>query len=217
MIKGQNTESVIKTVLKFYKVHENSISTFLGGAVILVVALVIFNYFKATNLKTWQNLLQDQDNTLSTSTETKLKIEGVVDTYIVKKGDDLWHISEKYYKSGYNYVDIIKANKLSNNGLITEGMRLTIPDVQAKKITVAEQVTKGSEGDKPQVVSNQPTNVVSQPDTYTTVKGDSLWKVAVKVYGDGYAWVRIYQLNKKVVLNPNVLYAGLKLNLPKLK
>src|SRR5207248_9194835 len=26
--------------------------------------------------------------------------------YTVAPGDDLWHIAEKFYKSGYNYVDI---------------------------------------------------------------------------------------------------------------
>jgi nucleoid-associated protein YgaU len=45
---------------------------------------------------------------------------------------------------------------------------------------------------------------------------DSLWKIAVNAYGDGYQWVKIYQENKtKIGLNPNLLISGTKLSLPK--
>ncbi len=56
----------------------------------------------------------------------------------------------------------------------------------------------------------------SQPITgtsYTTVSGDSLWSIAERVYKDGYKWSEIAKANK--LENPNVLYIGTKLTLPK--
>ena len=136
MNKGQKTETRIKNILKFFKMNEDSISTFMGVVVIVLIAGLIFNYFRSANLKTWQGMLIDQQ-TPATTTETKpeeKQSDKFIDTYIVVKGDDLWHISEKFYKSGYNYVDIVKENKLSSNGVISAGMELRIPQVPAKKL-----------------------------------------------------------------------------------
>lgn len=44
--------------------------------------------------------------------------------------------------------------------------------------------------------------------TYTVVKGDTLWKIAKKFYGDGSFWQKIYEDNKSVISNPNRIYAG---------
>jgi LysM repeat protein len=55
----------------------------------------------------------------------------------------------------------------------------------------------------------------SQPKTYTVKKGDSLWKIAKNVYGDGSKWRQIYEANKKVIgKNPNLIYPGQKLVIP---
>jgi nucleoid-associated protein YgaU len=55
----------------------------------------------------------------------------------------------------------------------------------------------------------------SQPKTYTVKKGDSLWKIAKNVYGDGSKWRQIYEVNKKVIgKNPNLIYPGQKLVIP---
>lgn len=47
--------------------------------------------------------------------------------YTVVKGDSLWSISEKNYKSGYNWVNIQRANKLSNPDLIYPDVVLQLP------------------------------------------------------------------------------------------
>ncbi|MPN57839.1 hypothetical protein SDC9_205535 [bioreactor metagenome] len=52
---------------------------------------------------------------------------------------------------------------------------------------------------------------------YKVVKGDSLWKIAVKVYGDGYQWTKIWQANKLKINNPNELEIGMMLTMPSLK
>jgi len=205
MKKGQTVETRIKNILKFFKMNENTISTAMGGVVVLVIAGLIFNYFRTTNLKTWQGLL-NSDNGSSTTSEEKTE-DSALATYKVVKGDDLWHIAEKYYKSGYNYVDIIKENKLKSTGLIEPGMELVIPAVEPKKITVA---TKN-------VVSVPAETGDIEPGEYTIAKGDSYWSIALRTYGDGYSWTKIYQANKQVFPNPNVIYANVKIVIPSLK
>lgn len=50
--------------------------------------------------------------------------------------------------------------------------------------------------------------------TYTVVKGDCLWNIAKKYYGDGSKWTKIYNANKSKIKNPNLIYPGQKLTIP---
>ncbi len=47
-----------------------------------------------------------------------------------------------------------------------------------------------------------------QPDTYTVVRGDYLWKIAAKgdIYGDPYAWSRVYTSNRDQIKDPNLIF-----------
>jgi len=47
------------------------------------------------------------------------------------------------------------------------------------------------------------------PPSYTVLKGDCLWKIAAKpdIYGDGYAWMRIYTTNREQIKDPNLIFA----------
>lgn len=51
--------------------------------------------------------------------------------------------------------------------------------------------------------------------TYTVKSGDSLWKIAQKLLGDGSRWKEIYNLNQSIIgANPNLIYPGQVYNLP---
>ncbi|GIP55243.1 hypothetical protein J42TS3_42780 [Paenibacillus vini] len=53
------------------------------------------------------------------------------------------------------------------------------------------------------------------PKSYTVKSGDSLFKIAAKVYGKGDDWRKIYEKNKKVIgANPNAIKPGQKLVIP---
>lgn len=56
--------------------------------------------------------------------------------------------------------------------------------------------------------------VVNAEGTYTVEKGDYLKKIAQSVYGDSARWEDIYEANKAVVKNPNIIYKGQVLILP---
>lgn len=54
-------------------------------------------------------------------------------------------------------------------------------------------------------------------DTYVVKKGDCLWRIAEykDIYGDSYMWPIIYAANKKKIKNPNLIYPGQKLKIPR--
>jgi len=199
----------LKKTLKTLKLNEDTISMILGAVVVVVVGILIFNYFKSINKgQITQEAVEE------TQTEKKAEIvekdgqkfaKGLPSSYTVQKGDHLWKIAENFYTSGYNWVDIAKANNLKNAGLITVGQELAIPDVAVKAVTLKPVA----------VAATQPATTI-EGTTYTTVKGDYLWAIAIRAYGDGYAWVKIYNANQdKIGANPNRLFTGLELTLPR--
>lgn len=208
MSKGQTASKRIKNILKFFKLNENTISTVMGGIVVVVIAGLIFNYFRTTNLKSWQGtLLTEQEAATTLNSESNDKI---IATYKVVKGDDLWHIAEKFYRSGYNYIDIMKENKITGAGIIVADQELRIPKVEAKKITVVDVREVVAEAEVKSVTS-------IAIGEYTTQKGDSYWSIAVRAYGDGYQWPKIYWANKSIFTNPDVIHANVKITIPVLQ
>lgn len=78
------------------------------------------------------------------------------------------------------------------------------------------KVTKTASGSKAKVTtkSARPDQVV-KPKSHKVVSGDSLWKIAQKVYGDGSQYKKIYEANKtKIGKDPNKLKLGMELILP---
>lgn len=54
----------------------------------------------------------------------------------------------------------------------------------------------------------------SSGKTYTVVKGDCLWNIAKKFYGNGSQYTKIYNANKDKIKNPNLIYVGQVLTIP---
>ncbi len=50
--------------------------------------------------------------------------------------------------------------------------------------------------------------------TYTVVRGDCLWNIAKKYYGNGAQYTKIYNANKSKISNPNLIYPGQVLVIP---
>ena len=50
--------------------------------------------------------------------------------------------------------------------------------------------------------------------TYTVVAGDSLSKIAKAQYGDANQWRRIWDANKDLIKNPDLIHPGQVLKIP---
>jgi nucleoid-associated protein YgaU len=53
-----------------------------------------------------------------------------------------------------------------------------------------------------------------QEQSYTVAKGDSLSKIAKKVYGDANQWKRIFEANRDQIENPDLIHPGQVLRIP---
>ncbi len=55
------------------------------------------------------------------------------------------------------------------------------------------------------------------PPSYTVMRGDYLWKIAAKpdIYGDAYAWMRIYSSNSDQIKDPNLIYPDQVFSIPR--
>jgi len=51
--------------------------------------------------------------------------------------------------------------------------------------------------------------------TYEVKAGDSLSKIAKQLLGDGNAWKRIFDANQDILRDPNKIYPGQKLKIPR--
>ena len=163
----------------------------LGIIVIIIVGSLVIRYLKADRGTIPQELLNQPNS-----------IEVLSKTHKVQKGESLWVIAENYYGDGFKWVDIATENKIANASIIEVDQELIIPNLD-------EQT---EQNDKTTTVSDvQVSSTESQQ--YTIEKGDSLWKIAVKVYGDGYKWVEIAKENK--IITPNTIHSGNILVLPR--
>ena len=49
---------------------------------------------------------------------------------------------------------------------------------------------------------------------HTVVKGDTLWAISEKAYGDGSKYMVIFEANKPMLSHPDKIYPGQKLRIP---
>lgn len=169
----------------------------LGALVIVVLGFIVINYFRSGNSGQIQT---------GTSTEAQNPEQPIIERgegpvkYTVTAGENLWSIAQKQYGSGYNWVDIQEANKITNPDAVNAGQQLTIPDVAPRV---------------PEVLANENQDTAGSLSgtSYKVMKGDSLWNIALRAYGDGNQWVKISTSNK--LANPNVIHSGNTLSLPR--
>jgi len=120
--------------------------------------------------------------------------------YTVKKGDCLWNIAISEYDDPLYWHKIYKNNKdkIEDYNLIYPGQVLTLPPAEK------EVVTKPVKPKKP----------VSGGKNYTVVKGDCLWNIAQQQYGNPLLWKQIYEQNKDVIENPDLIFPDQILDIP---
>ncbi len=187
-------------ILKKLHHAEPTVSFFLGIFVVLVIGILGGRYFYYYYQKHPLGKISHQGQQVTpTPKETAEQNNQKQKYYVVKPGDYLWKIASNYYHSGYQWVVIARANKLSNPNLLYSGQKLLIPQIKLPKQSAT--LTRG------QIIPSQQAH-------YTVQKGDSLSLIALRAYGDMFAWPRIWKVNKAQIKNPWLIYPGQVLKIP---
>lgn len=106
-----------------------------------------------------------------------------------------------------------------DDGVVTIGGQVDTQATKEKAVLLAGNV-KGVEK-----VSDDGLTVKPAPEPpkepepeftfYTIVSGDSLWKIASKFYGNGSKWNTLFEENKEVIKDPDLIYPGQVIRVPK--
>lgn len=85
--------------------------------------------------------------------------------------------------------------------------------VEHKKKVSTIKITKKNVGVVKSITSYQ-TSPKATNRTYTVVSGDTLWGIAKMYYGNGAQYPKIFNANRNILKNPNLIYPGQKLVIP---
>lgn len=186
----------LKKLLKTYKQHEGQLSVLIGIIILIISAVFVFRYV--------DSLRSNSDSTPAPVSEER----GI--SHTVAKGESLWIIAEKYYQKGSDWTRIAEANGIDDASKIEIGQTITIPNVDIT--TATPETTEPSP--IPQITDEAATttNEITE-NTYTVTKGDSLWKIALRAYGDGNKWVDIASVNN--LKNPSIIHTGNTFTIPR--
>lgn len=199
--------------------NESRISAILGALVVIVVGVMVVNYFRNLRPGTTTPTAVTTESTASPSEQTGTELK-----HKVAKGDSLWTIAQKYYNNGFRWTEIKEANNLAANSALKEGQELIIPNVGASPSAIAQATPSATPAPAvttaPQATvrptlaptaiapapAEKPSDTAISGSSYTVVRGDNLWDIAEKAYGDGFKWKEIAAANNLV--NPRVIHAG---------
>ena len=201
-------ETKLKQLLKTIKLNESMLSMLFGIVTVILIGVLVFRMYKVGK----PEITQDADKTeiaMEKVGEVKVEVKedgkkypvDLAEKVTVAAGDHLWKIAEKYYGSGYNWVDIAKENGLKNPSKIEVGQELKLPKVAIIQSKVIEQITAKVEMPK------------IEGENYTVVKGDNLWNICVRAYADGYKWSEVARFNE--LQKPSYIEVGQVLKLPR--
>ena len=120
------------------------------------------------------------------------------DTNIKVSLEDYKIIEDK--KNGFDVNVEVKLKQYRDYG--TKTVNVTIK--QSKPVATVQNTRPAESSPAPKVI----------PKTHKVVKGDTLWGIAKKYYGNGSQYMKIYNANTNILKNPNVIYVGQVLTIP---
>ena len=107
-------------------------------------------------------------------------------------------------KSGFDVTVSISLKQYRDYS--TKEVKIINEADESGEIKASTEKTRSTEN-SPEPTSNQ---------SYTVVKGDSLWNIAKKFYGNGSKYTAILDANKDKIKNANLIYPGQVLTIPAL-
>ena len=117
-----------------------------------------------------------------------------LEKYVSELGIDMSGINIKY-DDGTAYIEGAAADQATKERIILAVGNAEGVGKVDEEMTVAE--------------------VVEQAEFHTVAAGDTLWAVAEKVYGDGNRYTEIFEANKPMLSDPDLIFPGQVLRCPK--
>jgi nucleoid-associated protein YgaU len=130
--------------------------------------------------------------------------QGDASTYVVRDGDDLTSIAIKLYghAGGAQAIWSVNRDRLSDPNVLPIGLELRIPP--AWSVPAARHNPLSSQVIEP---ARRPAKVRVGP-------GETLESLAQRFYGDRSMAPRLFEANRDLLRNPQLLVAGMELRLP---
>ncbi|MFI0399560.1 MAG: peptidoglycan-binding protein LysM [Thiolinea sp.] len=92
-----------------------------------------------------------------------------------------------------------KSPEALEKAILMAGNAMGIQEVKAAEATVAGQAAQ----------------LATDDEFYIIEKGDNLWKIAEKAYGNGSKHTVIFEANREVIEDPDKIFPGQKIRIPK--
>src|SRR3989338_11122008 len=185
--------------------NQSKISFVLGALIVLVVGILVFNYFNKSEPDLGPAQQTEQ------AREQDVTPDSLPGKYTVKQDDTLFDIADKYYKDGYKFTKIANANNLTNPDLLEPGQVLAIP-----KVEIATNPSTQLASADINVTPNAPDTQWGpkiEGNTYTVQEDDWLSKIAGRAYGDIFTFDKIAAANN--LSNPDLIEPGMVLTIPR--
>ncbi|MGR3318377.1 MAG: GNA1162 family protein [Candidatus Anammoxibacter sp.] len=119
--------------------------------------------------------------------------------YVVRPGDTLYKIAEKFYGKGSRWKDIKQVNENLKESNLRIGQEIIVPDIPILDNLDDVALFKDS---------------TAKRIAYKIKWGDSLYKIATALYNNGKRWDIIYENNRNTIKSTTDLPVGQVLILP---
>ena len=137
-------------------------------------------------------------------------------------------IQDKLYEKkslGKAEFFVLGGKKVAKNPFVITNISETFKTlyIDGRVIAISLQLTLREYANRVATITTIPSDMDRKPkeaavtgnDSYIVVKGDCLWNIAKKFYGKGSQYTLIYNANRDKIKNPNLIYPGQILIIPK--
>lgn len=142
----------------------------------------------------WKQFLRDRQTTLAS---------GLVALLIIVVGFLVFSYFSRI-QTTQQPTQTVKTQEASPSGFLTNNAPKPESQSKQQQSEAQGQVSPGGKAAS-----------VSLPTTYEVVRGDHLWGIAEKFYGNGDRWTDIAKANN--LANPSIIHSGNRLTIPKLE